>query len=295
MRRVVPLPTMLTLGNLVCGFSAMTMAMRATQFAHDPAMIDRVPLTHQYAVGLIFLAMVCDVLDGRVARLSGMTSRFGAELDSLADVVSFGVAPALLAKSLMDIHWPPFASLTITRLGWVMLALFAAGAAVRLARYNVEAISPSDGSAGGKGKDYFVGLPSPAAAGMAVSPVLLYHWLTEHESGVGLRQEYARWLILLLPPLMLGLAWLMVSRVRYMHLGNRLFTGRQRLWPVLGVLAAAVFTVRFWELAGTVLFGAYVVGFLVWDLARTARSARQRRRGARPAAGGPPPGGSPAP
>jgi CDP-diacylglycerol--serine O-phosphatidyltransferase len=225
-----------------------------------------------------------------------MTSRFGAELDSLADIVSFGVAPALLAKSLMDIgHWPPFASVTITRLGWVMLALFAAGAAVRLARYNVEAVKPADGSLGSKGKDYFVGLPSPAAAGLAVSPVLFYHWLTEQESGIGLRHEYARWLILCLPVLMLGLAWLMVSRVRYMHLGNRLFAGRQRLWPVLGVLAAAVFTVRFWELAGMLLFGGYVVGFLIWDLGRTARSARLRRRQARQASSGTPPGGSPPP
>jgi CDP-diacylglycerol--serine O-phosphatidyltransferase len=218
------------------------------------------------------------MLDGRVARLAGMTSRFGAELDSLADVISFGVAPALLARSLMDaVRWPPSA---VDRLAWVPLGLYVAGAAVRLARYNVEAVSPSNGRVGEKGKSYFVGLPSPAAAGMAVSPVLLYHWLVGREATAGLEvnPERAKWVVMAMPFLMLGLAWLMVSRVRYMHVGNRLFTGRQRLWPVLGVLALAVFTVRFWEVAGTLLFGGYVIAFLVWDLARTARSARQRRR-----------------
>jgi phosphatidylserine synthase len=176
-----------------------------------------------------------------------------------------------------------------------MLVFYVAGAAVRLARYNVEAVSAADGSVGQKGKDYFVGLPSPAAAGMAVSPVLLFHWLVEKETGPGIGRDYTRWLIVGLPVLMLGLAWLMVSRVRYLHLGNRMLTGRQRLWPVLGVLALAVFTVRFWEVAGTLLFGGYVIGFLCWDLARTARSARQRRRLPRPGGPGPAPGGGAAP
>jgi CDP-diacylglycerol--serine O-phosphatidyltransferase len=270
-KRVNPLPTLLTLSNMICGFGAMTLAMRAAEMARMER-FEEVAFNHRAAVGLIFLAMVFDVLDGRIARMAGLSSRFGAELDSLSDVVSFGLAPAMLAKSLLDVsEWPTY----VVRVGWVMLALYAAATAVRLARYNVEAIKPADGSVDKKGKDYFVGLPSPAAAGMAVSPVLLYYFFTAKQEGLGVE---AKWVTLFLPLLMLLLAWLMVSRVRYMHLGNRLFSGRKRLWPVLLVLVALVMTVGFWQVAGTALFGVYVIGFLVWDLGRTAKAARERRK-----------------
>jgi CDP-diacylglycerol--serine O-phosphatidyltransferase len=190
-------------------------------------------------------------------------------------MVSFGLAPAVIAKSLLDGgEW----SSLLVRVGWVMLALYVAAAAVRLARYNVEAISPSDGSVGRKGKDYFVGLPSPAAAGMAVSPVLLYYFLTGHPEGLDVD---AKWVTLFLPPLMLVLAWLMVSRVRYLHLGNRIFSGRKRLWPVMLVLLVLGLMIALPQVAGSLLFGSYVVGFLAWDLGRRARSARARRRLAR--------------
>lgn len=272
MRRVNPLPTLLTLSNMICGFGAMTLAMRATQFSVESE-FDSIAFCHNSAVGLIFLAMVFDVLDGRIARMAGLTSRFGAELDSLSDIVSFGVAPAVVAKSLLDLgDW----SSAVVRVGWVMLVLYVAAAAVRLARYNVEAIKPTDGSVATKGKDYFVGLPSPAAAGMAVSPVLLYYFLTGKQEGLGVD---ASWVVLFLPPLMLLLAWLMVSRVRYMHVGNRLFSGRKRLWPVMLVLVGLAFMVALPQVAGTVVFGAYTLGFLIWDLGRRARSVRARRLG----------------
>jgi CDP-diacylglycerol--serine O-phosphatidyltransferase len=296
-KRVNPLPTLLTLCNLICGFGAITASLRAGHFiakleiARGLAGLgaDRLMTSiwqqHAWAVGFIFAAMVFDVLDGRIARMAGLTSRFGAELDSLSDVVSFGVAPAVLAKTVLDLGgWP----LNVSRFFWVMLALYAASAAVRLARYNVEAISPSDGSVGKKGKDYFVGLPSPAAAGMAVSPVLFYHWLVEKGDGLGIDPRYASWLTLVLPALLLLLAWLMVSRVRYMHLGNRLFSGRKRLWPVLLILVVLSFMVAVPQVAGTVLFGTYVIGFLIWDVGRRARSARARRKLPRQNGGGAP-------
>ncbi len=281
MRRVNPLPTLLTLSNMICGFGAMTLAMRATQFSSETE-FNEIAFCHSCAVGLIFLAMIFDVLDGRIARMAGLTSRFGAELDSLSDIVSFGIAPAIIAKSLLDLgEWPS----VVVRAGWVMLALYAAGAAVRLARYNVEAIKPGDGSVDKKGKDYFVGLPSPAAAGMAVSPVLLYYFVTGKQEGLGID---AKWVVLFLPPLMLLLAWLMISRVRYMHLGNRLFSGRKRLWPVMLILLLLAFMVALPQVAGSVVFGTYVIGFLIWDLGRRARSARARRRAGKTA---PPTGG----
>ncbi|MHC4917390.1 MAG: CDP-alcohol phosphatidyltransferase family protein, partial [Planctomycetota bacterium] len=138
--------------------------------------------------------------------------------------------------------------------------------------------SPADGSVGKKGKDYFVGLPSPAAAGLAVSTVLLYYFLISKGDGLGIEKRWAEWITLGLPLLMLGLAWLMISRVRYMHIGNRIFSGRKRLVPVMLVLVAVVLLVGFPQLVGILLFGTYVLGFLFWDLARRARSARLRRR-----------------
>ncbi len=275
MKRVNPLPTILTLCNMISGFGSMTLAMRAAQCASDPAQADFVARMHQFAVLLIFLGMVFDVLDGRVARMAKLTSRFGAELDSLSDIVTFGVAPALLAKSLMDVgNWPA----ALVRVGWVMLALYVAAAAVRLARYNVEAISPADGSVGKKGKDYFVGLPSPAAAGLAGRTVLVYFFLIGKDDGLGIKKRWAEWVTLGLPVLMLGLGWLMISRVRYMHVGNRIFSGRKRLVPVMLVLVAVVLLVGFPQLVGMLFFGTYVLGFLFWDLGRRARSARVRRR-----------------
>ncbi len=284
MKRVNPLPTLLTLSNLICGFWSITMSLRAGRAV---ALLEAVPdvdgaisypqeigRLHMYAVLLIFLAMVFDVLDGRVARLAKLTSRFGAQLDSLSDVVSFGLAPAVLIMTVLNLGgWP----LALERVGWVMLALYVASTAVRLARYNVEAISPKDGRVEARGKDYFVGLPSPAAAGMAVSPVLFYHWLTEKSDGLGIDPRYAEWLTLALPGLLLLLAWLMISRVRYMHLGNYLFTGRKRLWPFMLLLVAVACMVGFPQVTATALFGGYVIGFLVWDLGRRARAVRARR------------------
>ena len=105
----------------------------------------------------IVLAMLFDIFDGRVARLTNATSKFGGEYDSLADVVSFGVAPAMLAFSAGDLR-------ELGRAGWVLAFLYIACAALRLARFNV---SPS------RYKGRFEGLPSPAAAGMVASHALV--------------------------------------------------------------------------------------------------------------------------
>jgi CDP-diacylglycerol--serine O-phosphatidyltransferase len=132
------LPHLITTAGLFFGFFAIVNA-----FTGDP---DRA------ALGII-LAMVCDALDGRVARLAKSTSRFGLEYDSIADIVSFGVAPAMLAFSAGNLQ-------ALGRTGWVMAFLFTACAALRLARFNV---SPS------RYRGRFEGLPSPAAAGMVAS------------------------------------------------------------------------------------------------------------------------------
>ncbi|MCS5637570.1 MAG: CDP-diacylglycerol--serine O-phosphatidyltransferase [Myxococcota bacterium] len=143
------LPSLLTTGNLAAGFFAIVKASTGD------------PLTASYA---IFVAAVFDILDGRAARLTGSESRFGAEYDSIADTVSFGLAPAVIAfhsGGLIELQWA----------GWVMAFVYTACGSLRLARFNV---SP------GRYRDRFDGLPTPAAAGMVVSTVWVRGFLDSH-------------------------------------------------------------------------------------------------------------------
>ena len=137
------LPSLFTMGNMFCGYCCIVYAIRG-EFAT--------------AAPFIGFAMVLDMLDGRVARLTGATSDFGIEFDSLADVISFGMAPALL--SFMWGLQP------LGRIGWAASFLFVAAAAVRLARFNIQS--------GSQDKRYFVGMPSPAAAAVPAATVFAY-------------------------------------------------------------------------------------------------------------------------
>jgi CDP-diacylglycerol--serine O-phosphatidyltransferase len=142
------LPHVITSANLFFGFYAIVQAFEGSA--------DR-------AAGGIVLAGLCDAIDGRVARLTRSTSRFGVEFDSIADTVSFGVAPAMLAFGAGNLH-------TLGRPGWVMAFLFTVCAALRLARFNV---SP------GRYKGFFEGMPSPAAAGMVAATQWFVSFLRE--------------------------------------------------------------------------------------------------------------------
>ena len=171
------LPQLFTSANLFFGFFSM---IQSTQGHFDRA-----------ALGIV-LAGLCDALDGRVARLARSTSRFGSEYDSLADVVSFGVAPAFLAYMAGELP-------SLQRTGWILAFLFTACAALRLARFNVQ---PS------RFAGRFEGLPSPAAAGMVAST----QWFSTFLLGQGYD--------LTAPPLavgalLAGLGLLMVSAVPY--------------------------------------------------------------------------------
>jgi CDP-diacylglycerol--serine O-phosphatidyltransferase len=143
------LPHLITTANLFFGFFAIVQAFAGK---------------HDLAAGGIVLAGLCDAIDGRVARLARSTSRFGVEYDSIADIVSFGVAPAMLAMSAGNLQ-------VLGRPGWVMAFLFTACAALRLARFNV---SP------GRYKGRFEGMPSPAAAGCVASTQWFVSFLREN-------------------------------------------------------------------------------------------------------------------
>jgi CDP-diacylglycerol--serine O-phosphatidyltransferase len=143
-RGVSLLPSLFTMGNLFCGYACVLYAMRGDLTTAAP---------------FIGVAVVLDMLDGRIARMTGTSSAFGREFDSLADVISFGMAPAVLAFvwGLEPLH----------RLGWAIGFIYVAGAAIRLARFNIQSVGASD-------KRYFVGMPSPAAAAIPASTVFFY-------------------------------------------------------------------------------------------------------------------------
>jgi CDP-diacylglycerol--serine O-phosphatidyltransferase len=142
-RGVYLLPSVFTMANMFCGYACIVYSMRG-EFAT--------------AAPFIGFAIILDMLDGRIARLTGSTSAFGLEFDSLADVISFGVAPAIMSFS--------WGLQPLGRLGWAAGFLFVAAAAVRLARFNIQA--------GSVDKRYFVGMPSPAAAGIPAATVYAY-------------------------------------------------------------------------------------------------------------------------
>ena len=168
------LPNLFTTGNLFCGFWAIISVFQEKFF---------------FAAIAILLACVFDVLDGKVARLSGATSKFGVQYDSLSDLVSFGVAPAFLAYS--------WALRPYGRFGWLAAFLFVVCGALRLARFNVM-------SASGETK-YFKGLPIPAAASMIALTILLYLRLIE--------TGWVKDIVILV--MIYVLAFLMVSGIRY--------------------------------------------------------------------------------
>jgi len=194
-RKIAAVPSMLTLGNLLCGFHAVYFASKGTHQGLE------------LAAWMVFVAMVFDALDGAAARLTHAASKFGAELDSLADVVSFGVAPAFLV-AVLSAH----AELHHQRLVWMSCMVYVVCAALRLARFNVQTGLDEESHRS------FTGLPSPAAAGQVASLVILDGYLRE-QFGIEL---VAR----LLPAVTFFAGALMVSRVPYPHLINRFVRGR---------------------------------------------------------------------
>ncbi len=173
-RGIYILPNLLTTGNLLSGFWAIISVFQERFY---------------FAAVAILLAAVFDVFDGKVAKLSGATTKFGMQYDSLADLVSFGVAPALLAFS--------WALRPYGKFGWLAAFLFVACGAIRLARFNVLASA-------GETK-YFKGLPIPVAAAMIAFTILLYFQLIE--------TDWVKDIVILV--MIYVLAFLMVSNIRY--------------------------------------------------------------------------------
>src|SRR5688572_12046798 len=194
------LPNLMTGGNLFCGFVALTYIVQAKKADLEVGNY----LDIKIALFFILLACIFDLLDGRVARMGGAESPFGREFDSLADIVSFGVAPAFLVyrivlKDVFTVH---------QEIGWFIASIYLLCGAFRLARFNCLAAQ-----AGGGGGKEFLGFPIPAAAGLVVSLTLFMFWLNE----IGWMEERfnsSKWRYVL-PVLMLFLSAMMVSEVKY--------------------------------------------------------------------------------
>jgi len=151
--KIYLLPNLMTAGNLFCGFAAV---LRIYDGAQETDFLKAASDFHD-AIWFILAACIFDLLDGRLARLGGHESPFGREFDSLADIVSFGMAPAVLS-----FQW---GLSSLGRLGWAAGFFFVAAAALRLSRFNIQS---------GGDKRYFVGMPSPPAAGIPAATVYLY-------------------------------------------------------------------------------------------------------------------------
>lgn len=206
--RIYFLPNLMTAGNLFCGFMAVINCIQArlAETALDSEYLGGSPTDHyRMAVWFILGAAAFDTLDGRLARMGGRESLFGAEFDSLADVISFGIAPALLM--FFFIISPTQGIMWFRNVGWFVGFVYLLCAAMRLARYNVITNPLLYRDDGETSKD-FVGLPVPAAAGTVAALVFFLVQLVESDKSLN------RW-ALTLPFLMLLIAFLMVSKVKY--------------------------------------------------------------------------------
>jgi CDP-diacylglycerol--serine O-phosphatidyltransferase len=254
-RTISVFPTLLTLGNLICGFFAIVVAARIEKpeaLVGDNLLLDTQNLMQ--SGWLIFLAMVFDALDGYVARLSRTSSDFGAELDSLCDVVSFGVAPGFLLVKMC-----PRFTLAHSPAIWIIAAAFAACAALRLARFNVETSDDDEHS-------YFSGLPSPGAAAVVAAFAIMFHTLRQEPNRLKEIADIA--LQTILPFFGLFVALLMVSRIRYPHITNRVLRGQRSFGHVVAVV---FFFVAIMVIPGYAVpiaastFALYGPGHLVWE------------------------------
>ncbi|MDB6094220.1 MAG: CDP-diacylglycerol--serine O-phosphatidyltransferase [Verrucomicrobia bacterium] len=264
--RIYFLPNLMTAGNLFCGFVAVIHCIQArlAETVASGEYLNKSSSDHYtQAVWFIFGAAAFDTLDGRVARMGGRESLFGAEFDSLADIISFGIAPALMVFFLI---LSPTQGYEIFRsIGWFIGFIYLLCAAVRLARFNVITNPLLHGNKKDSNRD-FVGLPVPAAAATVASLVLFLIHLSA-------TSKELRFWALALPPLMLLIAVLMVSTVRYPSGKGVDLQTRTRLQPFILFLAFIGLVVLFKEIA----FLGACLGYIFFGLIRQWRRPSRTR------------------
>jgi len=249
------LPNLLTAGNLFCGFLALTKIVEA-----DPASENFIHVIHT-ALFLILLACIFDLFDGRVARMGGNESPFGREFDSLADIVSFGAAPAFL------VHRIVLAGVFVEhpQLGWFIASVYLICGAFRLARFNCLAAMNSNAS----GKE-FLGFPIPAAAGLVASLTLFLLWIEEK----GFSESKLRFA---LPVLLLFLSAMMVSEVKYPSFKSLDFRAKRSFSKMLVIVLCVGFFLILWENVLPVLAPLVFTAYLLYGFVRPHISRAWRR------------------
>src|SRR2546421_11947310 len=243
--KIYLLPNLMTAGNLFCGFTATLKILEGALLqASDP---DAAGDLFHTAIWFILGACFFDLLDGRLARLGGHESSFGREFDSLADIVSFGLAPALMVYRIVLQEFP--------RACWIIAFVYLACGALRLARFNTAAANHNEIGPPSSAKN-FTGFPIPAAAGLIASITLFLLWLAEGEHRLG------KWKFVL-PPLMLFLSFMMFSRFQYPSFKALNGKTKKSIPRFLIISLILILTVMNYEWMPAVLFLAYLLyGFL---------------------------------
>lgn len=278
-RAVAVLPTLFTLGNLICGFFAIVVLARierpvtpqpppvapfqhvdvkspgavveaANDFIHSDDAMHNLMLCG----ALILLAMLFDAVDGQLARITRGVSDFGAQLDSLCDLVSFGLAPAILLVKMC----PEF-TYSHSDAIWSVAAVFACCAALRLARFNVETDSDDEHA-------IFAGLPTPAAAATIASFAVLSYSL-RNEAAVLTHANfvvYDQWMQRLLPLFAVFISILMVSRLPYPHPLTQFVRGQRSFAQLIAIVFSLMVILIVWQYAIPLL----CVAFVCWPPSR---------------------------
>jgi CDP-diacylglycerol--serine O-phosphatidyltransferase len=249
------LPNLLTAGNLFCGFVALTKIVEAD--------VEKADFFQQitWALGFILLACIFDLFDGRVARMGGVESPFGREFDSLADLISFGVAPAFRVHRvvLRDV----FAGRP--QVGWFIASIYLICGAFRLARFNCLSAQGN----GGGGKE-FLGFPIPSAAGLVASLTLLIIQLNEKDKTIG------KWAYLL-PVVLVFLSAMMVSTVKYPTFKSLGLRSKSTFSKAILMALLLGFIVVFRDVILYYVLPAFFTLYLVYGFVRP-RISRQIRR-----------------
>ncbi|MFN9409131.1 MAG: CDP-diacylglycerol--serine O-phosphatidyltransferase [Akkermansiaceae bacterium] len=243
------LPNLMTACNLACGFLAVLMIFKG-QIEVQKASGDGVIAAkeyyeisrqyYQYAILLIFGSCLFDLLDGRLARLGEQESPFGQEFDSLADIISFGMAPAMLMSRAVLFQ--------LGTIGWSIALIYLICGAMRLARFNCLASLPKNPG----DKTDFRGIPIPMSSGFIASITVLIIDLYQHDHEVGVWKY-------VLATVMLGISWLMISDVRYPSFKSVDWKTRGSYTAILGAVVLVSLTIHFRYIMPVVLFSAYLI------------------------------------
>jgi CDP-diacylglycerol--serine O-phosphatidyltransferase len=275
--RNVIIPNLVTVGNSICGFTALWMLCKVdvSAAAEGPP-----PAAFAHAAWLILLGMLFDVFDGKLARMAGGGSSLGAQLDSLSDLVTFGLVPAVM---MLRVSMMRDAPVWWQRAVWVFSLLYFLGALLRLARFTAES-EPDEGA-----HLAFKGLPTPGAAGCVASLVIFYNYISEFRAkelewistfvSPETLKEWVSYIPLILPCLGLVLGYTMVSnRLVFEHVGSRIFNRKHSfdffVYLIFGALLAYVIP----ELLLPVLF----FGYLLYTPLRMALTRLRRVKQPRP-------------